>query len=58
MKVFIQNYRKDGKVKVTYAYDTGRRLNKIITPEQLEKDLKESKDLEPHKTPFDLMNGR
>ena len=53
MKVFSVKPRKDGRYTVKLGFDTGRRFTKILTKEQTDEYIKESRDLEPHKTPFE-----
>ena len=53
MKVFSAKPRKDGKYMVTIGFDNGRRYRKILTKEETERYIKESRELTPHKTPFD-----
>ena len=43
MKIFVVNKRKDGRFLVHYLFETGKRIGKIITQEQLEKELEEQK---------------
>lgn len=53
MKVFSCKPRKDGKYMVKLGFDTGRHFTKIMSYEDAKKALDESRDIEPHKTPFD-----
>ncbi len=39
MNLFIGHKRKDGKYKVTYAFDNGVRFNKILTPEKIQSEI-------------------
>lgn len=34
-KIYIVDRRADGRIKVTHAFGSGKRINKIYTPEQL-----------------------
>ena len=36
MTLNVKNKRKDGKFSVTLGFDSGTKLNKIVTAEQLE----------------------
>ena len=33
--LFVGALRKDGKVRVTHAFGSGRRINQLLTPERL-----------------------
>ena len=55
MNIWIKNIRKDGKYTVTLGFDTGRRINKIMTREEVLKHQEQARPITPHKTPFDLM---
>lgn len=39
-KIFVTGQRKDGKYNITYAYGSGKRINKIVSKEQLEAAIK------------------
>jgi len=58
MKALIGNVRKDGKYPVTYCFDNGRRIKKIVSYDEALKAQNESTDLVYHPTPFDLMSNR
>lgn len=45
MMIWIKNKRKDGKYTVTYGFDSGKRIHKIVTSETLKKDMDR---IEPH----------
>lgn len=46
MRVVLKKIRKDGKYVVAYGFDGGRWFNKIITKDQYEHDLKDSRPVE------------
>jgi len=50
MQAFVSQVRKDGKYPVTYAFDNGRRIKKIVDKETMLKALEDSTPIEP-KTP-------
>ena len=46
MRVVLKKIRKDGKYVVAYGFDGGRWHNKIVTKDQYEHDLKDSRPIE------------